>query len=160
MDAVIRMNRRTVFRRLWIAAGVVALGEAAAIVWSFVRPRPAPTPDSTSFVAGPVDRFDRGGVTAFPDQRFYLVRLPDGGVMALHRACPHLGCTVAWDPTRQQFVCPCHASVFDIRGEVLAAPSPRPLDYLPVRVENGLVRVELARRLTRETFEGSQVAQP
>ena len=43
------------------------------------------------------------------------VCLEDGGFLALHRQCTHLGCTVPWVPARQAFVCPCHASAFDIR---------------------------------------------
>ena len=34
-------------------------------------------------VAGPVDRFEPGTVTAFPEGRFYLARLAGGGFLAL-----------------------------------------------------------------------------
>ena len=49
--------------------------------------------------------------------------------------CPHLGCAVDYDPGARHFLCPCHGSVFGVDGAVLAGPSPRSLDPLPVQVE-------------------------
>ena len=128
------------------------------VLAAFQRPRRRADQADGLFAAGPVDRFAQGSVTAFADGRFYLVRLEDGGFLALHRECTHLGCTVPWDATQQRFACPCHASAFDIRGAVLSAPAPRPLDWLVVRVENGIVKVDVANRRRREAFDTSQVA--
>ena len=47
-----------------------------------------------------------GTVSAFPAGQFYLVRLKDGGFLALHRECTHLGCTVPWVAERARFACP------------------------------------------------------
>jgi menaquinol-cytochrome c reductase iron-sulfur subunit len=55
--------------------------------------------------------------------------------------CPHLACRLFWSSEAQKFVCPCHGSVFSITGEVLAGPSPRPLDALPYRTEDGQLLV-------------------
>ncbi len=49
--------------------------------------------------------------------------------------CPHLGCAVDYDAEARRFLCPCHGSAFGLDGRVLAGPSPRSLDPLPVRVE-------------------------
>ena len=151
-------GRRRLLGRLWLGLGAVGAGQAAWIVASFLRPRRAAAASGALFVAGPVGRFEPGSVTAFPDGRFYLARLADGGFLALHRECTHLGCTVRWDPTARRFACPCHASSFDITGAVLNAPAPRPLDTYPVRIENGLVKVDLERRQQRDAFDASQVA--
>ncbi len=51
--------------------------------------------------------------------------------------CPHLGCGYRWEKPRNAFFCPCHASVFNIDGKVLAGPAPRPLDTLPAKLEGG-----------------------
>lgn len=59
--------------------------------------------------------------------------------------CPHMGCRYEWDGGTQQFVCPCHGSVFSITGEVLAGPAPRPLDTLPYKIENGALEVKWER---------------
>lgn len=51
--------------------------------------------------------------------------------------CPHLGCKYNWNPKAGHFECPCHASVFALDGKVLAGPAPRPLDTLPIKIQNG-----------------------
>ena len=54
--------------------------------------------------------------------------------------CPHLTCAYSWKaegPHKGHFFCPCHDGVFDINGQVLGGPPPRPLDTLPVKVEDG-----------------------
>jgi len=108
-------------------------------------------------VAGPIERFEPGTVTAFPQGKFYLVRLDDGGFLAVSRECTHLGCTVPWVETERQFVCPCHSSAFDIRGDVVNPPAPRALDLYEVRVENRVVKVNTATAERRATFEPGQV---
>ncbi len=151
-------SRRSLLRWLWGALGLAAAGEAAWITVSFLRPREATAGrESAILVAGPVDDFAPGTVTAFPAGRFYLARLGDGGFLALDRTCTHLGCTVPWVAEEGRFVCPCHASAFDISGRVLSPPAPRPLDLYPVRIENGIVKVDLRRAVRRTNSSPSQV---
>jgi cytochrome b6-f complex iron-sulfur subunit len=152
-------SRRGFLGRAWLLLGGVALAEAVWIVSDFFKPRRRRATDdaSTVIVAGPVDRFEPGSVTAFPKGRFYLARLADGGFLALHRECTHLGCTVPWVATEDRFVCPCHASSFDITGDVLSPPAPRPLDIFPVRIENDIVKVDVSRAVKRQSFMASQV---
>ncbi len=151
------MERRQLLTRIWTALGLAALAETAWVTASFLRPKARDAATSALVVAGRLEQFEPGSVTAFPGGRFYLTRLKDGGFMALHRECTHLGCTVPWDAATQRFACPCHASAFDITGQVTGPPAPRPLDYYVVRVENGLVKVDTRRRLTRQAFDPSQV---
>ena len=146
----------------WVAGllGTLAVFEAGWIAATFLGPRArrAPPAEEPEFrIAGPVERFEPGSVTAFRDGHFYLVRLQDGGFLALHRKCTHLGCTVPWIADEQRFACPCHASAFDIRGEVLSAPAPRPLELFPVRINNGIVMVDTTKAIRRGSFEPDQV---
>jgi cytochrome b6-f complex iron-sulfur subunit len=152
-------SRRSFLGRVWLLLGGVALAEAVWIVTDFFKPRRR-TKDADAgsvVVAGPVDRFEPGSVTAFPEGRFYLARLDDGGFLALHRECTHLGCTVPWVAAEDRFVCPCHASSFDITGDVLSPPAPRPLDVFAVRIENDIVKVDVSKTFKRQSFETSQV---
>ena len=152
-------SRRSFLGRLWLLLGGVALVEAVWVVTDFFRPRRARVggdDPSSIVVAGPVDRFDPGSVTAFPQGRFYLARLADGGFLALHRECTHLGCTVPWIDAEERFVCPCHASSFDITGDVLSPPAPRPLDTFPVRIENDIVKVDTRRPIKRQSASATQ----
>jgi len=152
-------SRRTFFWKLWLALGGLALLEYALAAADFLRPRRARLSDDDGaiVIAGPIDRFEPNSVAAFPKGKFYLARLEDGGFLALSRECTHLGCTVPWNSYDHAFVCPCHASSFDITGNVLSPPAPRALDLHPVRIENGIVKVDTSKRLKRRSFDRSQV---
>ena len=77
--------------------------------------------------------------------RTVWLRTEDGEIFtAFSGTCTHLGCSVAFDATRNAFVCPCHRGMFDFKtGDVLSGPPPRALDRLPVRVAEGRVEVQL-----------------
>ncbi len=153
-----KRSRRSFLGTAWLAVGVVAFMESLWLILDFLRPRKenAGVEDNV-VVAGPLERFELGSVTAFPQGRFYLVRLPDGGLLAVSRECTHLGCTVPWEADEERFVCPCHSSAFDMRGDVLSPPAPRALDLYEVRIENRVVKVNVARPLRRRAFEAGQV---
>jgi Rieske Fe-S protein len=78
--------------------------------------------------------------TRTPAQRIgsvFLTRTDDADgphVTALSATCPHLGCAVDYRPAAGQFECPCHDAFFANGGALLAGPSPRGLDPLPVEI--------------------------
>ena len=76
------------------------------------------------------------------ERTVWLVKKADGSVTAFSPNCPHLGCGYRWFGQDKQFKCPCHASIFDIDGKVLAGPAPRALDSLPAKIESGKVLVK------------------
>ena len=55
--------------------------------------------------------------------------------------CTHLNCPYFWDKEKKVFLCPCHDGVFDIDGNVLSGPPPRPLDKLKVTIDNGTILI-------------------
>lgn len=75
----------------------------------------------------------------------WIQKKRDGSVSALSSICPHLGCSVDYLPDNDCFNCPCHGSVFTRDGQVSSGPSPRALDPLETRVENGKVLVKFER---------------
>jgi cytochrome b6-f complex iron-sulfur subunit len=151
-------SRRVFLWKLWLGLGGLAFLEYLLAAADFLRPhRGRPRDDSDAIVvAGPIERFEPDTVAAFPNGKFYLARLADGGFLAMSRECTHLGCTVPWSAYEHAFVCPCHASAFDITGAVLSPPAPRALDLHPVRVENGIVKVDTSKRLKRRSFDPAQ----
>lgn len=152
--------RRRFLNWLWTALGLAALAELIWLAGTFLlsgRNRTADRTQETFMEAGPVAAFTPGSVTAFPRGRFYLARLKDGGFLALSRRCPHLGCTLPWNDSEKRFVCPCHASAFDIRGEVVRPPAPRAMALHPVVIENAVVRVDTNHIVKRNRFESKQV---
>jgi cytochrome b6-f complex iron-sulfur subunit len=154
------ISRRSFLGTLWSVLGIVALIEFLAVGVSFLRPRKS-TAYKEGFggmiIAGPMDKFANNSVTAFREGQFYLARLKDGGFLALSRRCTHLGCTVPWDEEEKKFKCPCHASAFDITGNVINPPAPRALDTYPVKIENNIVKVDTGKPIRRKQFNKSQV---
>ncbi len=74
---------------------------------------------------------------------FYVVRLDAARVVAMSAICTHVRCILDYDRERRGFVCPCHDGRFDLAGNVLAGPPPRPLPSYEVSVRAGEVFVHL-----------------
>jgi len=51
----------------------------------------------------------------------------DGVVRTVKATCTHLGCIVGFNDAEQTWDCPCHASRFDLDGNVLDGPAKTPL---------------------------------
>ena len=83
----------------------------------------------------------------------YLLRQRTG-IRAFQVICPHAGCFVGYDGAKRRFLCPCHDSSFGMDGAIANSdsPSPRGLDELEVKVEEGevLVRYQEFRPGVRE----------
>ncbi|HEY8086221.1 MAG TPA: Rieske (2Fe-2S) protein [Polyangiaceae bacterium] len=84
----------------------------------------------------------------------WLVRQGDA-VKAWSVTCPHLGCSVDRDG-KGGFNCPCHDSSFAADGRRLDGPSPRDMDTLDTKVEDGFVLVDF-RRFRQGTAEKAPV---
>ena len=156
-------SRRSFLSRLWFVLGFVALAEFIVVAVAFLRPGKSKylqELDDTVIIGGPVDKYIPNSVTAFVRGRFYLVRLEDGGFLALSRKCTHLGCTLPWVEKENKFVCPCHASAFDLTGNVISPPAPRALDIYAVIIENNIVKVDTGQRFKRNEFQAKQVTYP
>jgi cytochrome b6-f complex iron-sulfur subunit len=64
--------------------------------------------------------------------RFFLIHGP-GAIAAAYVKCTHLGCTVPYTKSENQFHCPCHGSLYDKNTAlVIGGPAPRGLDLFNV----------------------------
>ncbi|MEX5301540.1 Rieske (2Fe-2S) protein [Kocuria sabuli] len=90
--------------------------------------------------AGPAEDVPVGsGVKVDQDGVQAVVGRPaEDTVVAFSPVCPHQGCMVV--PEDQLYVCPCHASQFDLAtGEVRGGPARTGLTPYPVSVREGRV---------------------
>jgi Rieske Fe-S protein len=71
----------------------------------------------------------------------WVVKDAANHVRAFGPQCTHLGCAVHWEDAKNEFVCPCHNSVFDIQGKVVSGPAPRPLDRYQTRVDGNQLMI-------------------
>ncbi|MEN8171504.1 MAG: Rieske 2Fe-2S domain-containing protein [Chloroflexota bacterium] len=152
-----KLTRRSFLKTLWGVIGGVAALEFGGVTLAYMQPRLAEGDFGGIIEVGSVDTFPSGSVTHIPNGRFYLSRLADGGFLAIYQRCTHLGCSVPWDQTAEQFICPCHNSQFTSDGELLNPPAPRPLDIFPVIIEDGIVMVDTSQPMQRASFEPSQL---
>jgi cytochrome b6-f complex iron-sulfur subunit len=150
--------RRSFLNWIWASFTALACIELGWITHSILKsPKETQQQEGETIIdAGMITDFQRGSVKAIPQGQFYMACLDDGSFIALSKKCTHLGCSVPWNDSERKFICPCHGSTFDIAGAVLTPPALRPLDYFPVRVENGLIRVDISRPQKRQSFNSSQ----
>jgi cytochrome b6-f complex iron-sulfur subunit len=152
-------NRRTFLKKIRKGLGIFASLEIAAVFFGFLFSGKENNESKPKQIldAGSVNSFQPDSVTVFRGGRFYLARLADGGFMALSLRCTHLGCSINWEESKKRFICPCHSSSFAINGEVVNPPAPTALDYFPITIENGRVKVDIGTKLKRNRFNKSQV---
>lgn len=161
--AIKKPGKRKFLKILWAGLGLIALGELAMVILSFFRPvakKNVAVSAAKMIDAGSADTYEPGSVSAFVTGQFYLVCLEDGGFLALSNRCTHLGCAVPWDKELKKFICPCHASEFDIMGNVLSSPAPRALDLFEVSIVNKQIQVNIGARIRRNRFNRHQAVYP
>jgi menaquinol-cytochrome c reductase iron-sulfur subunit len=76
-------------------------------------------------------------------QSVYVNRTADGQFEVLSAICPHLGCSLSWQQSQNEFVCPCHGGRFAPDGKHVFGPPPRAMDRLPTRVKGGKLQVHV-----------------
>jgi cytochrome b6-f complex iron-sulfur subunit len=155
-----RVNRRTFMKTLWTVIVTISLLEVAGVIIAFLT---SGGRKSSSFkkpalkVLGKLEDFPNGSVTAFRSDKLYLVRMDDGGLLALSLKCTHLGCAITWNDDKREFECPCHASSFTPGGDVNSPPAPRALDMYRLIIEGGMLKVDLDKTIQRNSFSRSQL---
>ena len=153
-------NRRAFLNKLWKGLAILASLEFSAVIFGFLfsgkGEKKSYTPKRL-IEAGPVNSFAVNSVTVFRGGRFYLTRLKDGGFIALSIRCTHLGCSVEWEEEKKRFICPCHSSAFEMNGDVQNPPAPKALDYYPIMIEKGIIKVDVGTKLVRRRFNQEQI---
>jgi nitrite reductase/ring-hydroxylating ferredoxin subunit len=93
-----------------------------------------------------VDDLGDRELAAFPvtGKRIAIAKAGDA-FYAFGDTCTHQGCSLAEGVLDGTTVtCPCHGSEFDVTtGEVLRGPAREPVQSYPVRIEDGLLRIEV-----------------
>ena len=71
----------------------------------------------------------------------YIICTGTDSYIALSRVCTHQGCSVNYNSTGKNFVCPCHGGVYNINGDVVSGPPPSPLAQYKVTVSGSTLSV-------------------
>lgn len=92
---------------------------------------PTGTPVEMTFRRNRID----GWKVSSEQDTAWVLKTAANQVIAFGPQCTHLGCAYHWDTAKNEFLCPCHNSVFSMDGRVLGGPAPRPLDRFETRVQ-------------------------
>jgi len=79
-------------------------------------------------------KLNSGRIFKFGNRPGLLIRTSAGAWKAFLAVCPHLNCTVQYREETQQIWCACHNGTFDLNGQVISGPPPRPLEEFQVNV--------------------------
>jgi len=75
---------------------------------------------------GSINRFPVNRYTFLGEERMFIYRDHEG-ISAVSAVCTHLGCTV--ERSGKGFMCPCHGTCFNDRGEVVSGPATKNLSW-------------------------------
>jgi cytochrome b6-f complex iron-sulfur subunit len=129
------MKRRSFLTILTTALGLTALGSLAYPLFRFLLPIESSIKAKSVILPLsqlPVDTTKDIMIGLTPA---IVLNIRGKGYLAFSRVCTHLGCLVKYHRERQEFICPCHAGTFDLDGNVLSGPPPKPLPKFAVKIE-------------------------
>jgi cytochrome b6-f complex iron-sulfur subunit len=142
-------SRRTLLRFAGWGTLLALVGQWTVGFGSFFWPKKVGA-FGGEILGGTLADFKVGDVKLIQEGKCYISRVPEG-VLALWWKCPHLGCTVPWKPddrtedelaAKGRFNCPCHGSIYDRYGNIVAGPAPRPMDLFGVSIRDGKVYID------------------
>jgi cytochrome b6-f complex iron-sulfur subunit len=134
-------SRREFIKRIsvWAAAGAGLLA-AAGLLRQFI---PRLGVYGKRYRIGHLNDFPLNTFTYVPERQLYVYR-DNEGVRALSAVCTHLGCIV--EKSGDGFLCPCHGSCYNGKGEVISGAAARNLPwYTMYREPDGQLVVDQAR---------------
>jgi len=128
------------FDRRGFLDGLLGVGFISTVVamaypvWRYLIPPASGEPVTQSVVAAQASQVkaNSGLLFKFGSRPGLLIRTQDGELHAFNAVCTHLDCTVQYKPDTSQIWCACHNGLYDLSGNVVSGPPPRPLERLTV----------------------------
>jgi len=143
MKKKLRKNRRVILNFIITGWAVITSFPFLSVILRYTTP-PGRTGPVTATVATTRDVPPNTGKTvSLENKPVLLITTPEGGRRAFLANCTHLGCVVRYREEENDIHCACHNSVFNIDGNNISGPAPRPLPELPVEIDNGNIIVTL-----------------
>ena len=148
------MTRRK-FLQVWqIATGIIVsfISAPAVYFWRTDRSRATDIDDrwiDAGWIADlPIDQWQKEMLlfqrhdrwASFERKELIYIYRSDQDIIVFSAICPHAACLIRKND--EGFGCPCHKSSFASDGIVLSGPSPRSLDRLHTKVEDGRLYVK------------------
>jgi cytochrome b6-f complex iron-sulfur subunit len=90
--------------------------------------------------ASPLNTVGNAALVNASGRGFLVGRTGNDAFAALTSTCTHQACTINGFQN-QQYVCPCHGSVFSLAGTNVSGPAPRPLQTFGTSFSGGILTV-------------------
>ncbi len=129
------MERRRFLKFLASILGLTALGTFIYPLFRFLSPLESALTAKSATIGKPEIPLGTAKDLLLGETPVIVINRRDKGYVAFSKVCTHLGCLVKYDKERQLLICPCHAGVFDLEGNVISGPPPKPLERISLRVE-------------------------
>jgi Rieske Fe-S protein len=129
-----RYDRRSFLDGLLATGFIATIGAMVYPVWRYLIPPANAEPATQSVVAAQGSQLapNSGLLFKFGSKPGIVVRTPEGELQAFSAVCTHLDCTVQYKADTSQLWCACHNGIYDLAGNVVSGPPPRPLEKLVV----------------------------
>ena len=137
------MSRRAFLQNL-LKGGVLALvGSALYPILRYLYPPRGAEASVTNAVAAKAGELaeNTAKIFRFGNRPGLLIHAPGGEIKAFSAVCTHLNCTVQYDSESSIITCACHNGKFDLNGQVISGPPPRPLESYQVNVRGDEILV-------------------
>ena len=107
----------------------------------FLIPPNIPEANVTSLEIGQVTEFpyNSSKIIRFGRKPVIVIRTKNGDFKALSATCTHLDCTVQLKKETEQIWCACHNGIYNLEGNNISGPPPKPLTPFNVRIANDKV---------------------
>ncbi len=138
-----RLRRRAFLNYSFTAALAALAGAILYPVINFLIPPKVKEVTQASVVAAKSGELppNSGRIFAFGGKPAIVLRTGDGELRAFTAVCTHLACTVQYRSDFGHIWCACHDGHYDLHGQVLSGPPPRPLVEYRVTVKGNDVIV-------------------
>lgn len=137
-------SRRELLDAALVSTGVISVGCLAGPTALFLTPPEGDRGTHGEVLVARVAAVPVGGAVlrVVDGEDLIVIRRDEARFVTLTATCTHSeACLVEWQPDRRQLRCPCHRGVFDLFGNVVAGPPPRPLGMRETVVRDGAVFV-------------------
>lgn len=153
-----RLSRRDFIKTIAAAiGGLIGISVGFPGIIYLLSPSLSKAEDDSVINLGPLKKYPIGVPARFDFTRtkvngwertavnhgLFVLRKNESEARVFSDICTHLACRVNWHPDIQNYVSPCHDGHFDIDGNVVSGPPPRPLDEFATKIEDGNLLIML-----------------
>jgi Rieske Fe-S protein len=129
-------NRRKFLNYLLgTTAGATLIAICYPVIKFLIPPRVTEATQN-SVVAARVNELvaNSGKIFKFGNRPGLLIHTPTGELRAFSAICTHLDCVVQYQPEMKGIWCACHNGRYDLKGQNVSGPPPRPLEEYVVNI--------------------------